>query len=75
MTYFRTFSSVSRLVFAGLLMLSGSAWAEFANKQNLMFQFAFDGVGVCPQVDDLSGNGYQALVSNNVWGCRTTNAK
>ena len=75
MTDFRVFSYVSRLMFVGLLTLAGSVRAEFANRQGLMFQFAFDGVGVCPKVADLSGNGYQALVSNNVWGCRTTNAK
>lgn len=62
-------------MFVGLLTLAGSVRAEFANRQGLMFQFAFDGVGTCPKVADLSGNGYQALVSNNVWGCRTTNAK
>ena len=75
MTDFRVFSYVSRLMFVGLLTLAGSVRAEFTNRQGLMFQFAFDGVGTCPEVADLSGNGYQALVSNNVWGCRTTNAK
>ncbi|MGN0832435.1 MAG: hypothetical protein ACI4RD_02145 [Kiritimatiellia bacterium] len=75
MTDTRAFSRASHLVLAGLLTLAGSVRADFANKQNLMFQFAFDGVGVCPQSADLSGNGYQAIVSNNVWGCRTTNAR
>lgn len=73
---FRTFSRTSRRVLVGwLMMLAGTVQAEFADTQGLRFQFAFDGVGVCPQVCDISGGGYQAIISNNVYGCRTTNAK
>ena len=60
---------------AVILSVCAVTHAEFADRSNLVLHYAMDGLGSCPSVPDLSGNGHDAFSANNVVGGKITNAK
>lgn len=60
---------------AAVLSVCVVVHAEFADQSNLVLHYAMDGLGSCPAVPDLSGNGHDAFSANNVVGGKITNAK
>ena len=60
---------------AAILSVCAVTHAEFADRSNLVLHYAMDGLGSCPSVPDLSGNGHDAFSANNVVGGKITNAK
>lgn len=60
---------------AAILSVCAVTHAEFADQSNLVLHYAMDGLGSCPSVPDLSGNGHDAFSANNVVGGKITNAK